>query len=240
VADRLRMQDGLVDDVALAVPAPHRFEAIDAELREQGAVEARDLVPAVERFAWAPDHVVLGVRHEACRDRVEVRRLLCSVVPVDQSVHLGAVPRIGERYRGPDGHSGYLLRQAWNAFRNAMETALNKHGLNGAQYGALSVLARDPGSSGADLARACNTTPQAMNGVLATLEREGLIERRPHPTHGRILEVVATPEGERRLAAATPAVRRLEKAIEADLTDDQLDAVKSWLVAAARRLEEAR
>ena len=36
--------------------------------------------------------------------------------------------------------------------------------------------------SGADLARACNTTPQAMNGVLATLKREGLIYRHPHPT----------------------------------------------------------
>jgi hypothetical protein len=36
------------------------------------------------------------------------------------------------------------------------------------------VLARDPGASGADLARACSTTPQAMGGVLTTLEREGL------------------------------------------------------------------
>ena len=48
-----------------------------------------------------------------------------------------------------------------------METALRAHGLSGAQYAVLSVLARDPGMSGADLARACNTTPQAMNGVLA-------------------------------------------------------------------------
>lgn len=55
-----------------------------------------------------------------------------------------------------------------------METTLRAHGLNGAQYGVLSVLARDPSLSGADLARACNTTAQAMNGVLATLEREGL------------------------------------------------------------------
>ena len=39
---------------------------------------------------------------------------------------LGGVstPRIGERYRGVDGRSGYLLRQAWHAFRGAMETAL--------------------------------------------------------------------------------------------------------------------
>jgi DNA-binding MarR family transcriptional regulator len=101
----------------------------------------------------------------------------------------------------------------------------------------LSVLARDPGASGADLARACNTTPQAMNGVLETLQRQGLIQRHPHPTHGRILQVTLTGEGQRRLEAANPAVRALEAAIERDFTDDELAAVKAWLVSTAKRLE---
>jgi DNA-binding MarR family transcriptional regulator len=148
-----------------------------------------------------------------------------------------AVPPIGERYRGVEGHSGYLLNQAWNAFRGAMDAALRPHGLNAPQFGVLSVLARDPGSSGADLARAVNTTPQAMNGVLATLEREGLIERHPHPTHGRILQVELTTEGRRRLEAAVPAVRELEAAIDAE---GEIAAVKAWLVAAAARLERLR
>ena len=148
-----------------------------------------------------------------------------------------SAPRIGQQYRGVEGRSGYLLRQAWHSFRGAMESALRAHGLTGAQYAVVSVLARDPGMSGADLARACNTTPQAMNGVLATLERDGLVERYPHPTHGRILQVTLTREGERRLEAATPAVRGLEEAIEADLSRDQVAAVKAWLVASAQRLE---
>lgn len=147
-------------------------------------------------------------------------------------------PQVGERYRGVEGRSGYLLRQAWNSFRSAMESALRSQGLTGAQYAALSVLGRDPGMSGADLARTCNTTPQAMNGVLATLDREGLIERHPHPVHGRIRQVTLTDEGERRLKAATPAVRDLETAIEEDLDPDQLEAIKAWLVKSAERLEE--
>jgi DNA-binding MarR family transcriptional regulator len=147
-------------------------------------------------------------------------------------------PRIGERYRGAEGHSGYLLRQAWQAFRNAMDAALREHGLNGAQHAVLSVLARDPGLSGADLARACNTTPQAMNGVLGTLEREGLVERRSHPTHGRILQASLTRGGRSRLDAATPAVRALERDIERDLSPDQRDAIKAWLVATARKLAD--
>jgi DNA-binding MarR family transcriptional regulator len=148
-------------------------------------------------------------------------------------------PGIGEGYRGVDGHSGYLLRQAWYAFRTAMEAALRAEGLSGAQYAALSVLARDAGLSGADLARACNTTPQAMNGVVATLERAGLVARRAHPTHGRILQAYLTDEGRRRLDRATPAVRGVERAIESGLSPEEVAAVKRWLVAMAQRLDSA-
>jgi DNA-binding MarR family transcriptional regulator len=113
-----------------------------------------------------------------------------------------SVPQIGQNYRGVDGHCGYLLRQAWHAFRTAMELALRPHGLTAPQFAVLSVLARNPGASNADLARACNTTPQAMNGVLATLERAHMIERRAHPTHGRILQVLLT-DGARTTTGST-------------------------------------
>ena len=146
-------------------------------------------------------------------------------------------PDVGEGYRGVDGHSGYLLRQAWYAFRNALDAALREEGLSGAQYAVLSVLARDPGMSGADLARVCNTTPQAMNGVLGTLDRDALVARRAHPTHGRILQVFLTEEGRRRLDRATPRVRAVEKSVEAGLTDTEVAGVKKWLVDAARRLD---
>jgi DNA-binding MarR family transcriptional regulator len=150
-----------------------------------------------------------------------------------------SVPAIGHSYRGVEGHSSYLLRQAWQALSSAMEMALRPHGLTPAQYGVLSVLAREPGASGADLARACSTTAQAMNGVLATLEREALVERRPHPTHGRILQATLTTEGQQRLEAANPSMRALRRTIERDFTSDEIATVKRWLVTAAQRLERA-
>jgi DNA-binding MarR family transcriptional regulator len=146
---------------------------------------------------------------------------------------------IGQSYRGVEGRSGYLLRQAWRALESAMEVALRPHRLTPPQYGVLTVLAREPGASGADLARAVHTTPQAMNGVLATLEREALIERRPHPTHGRILQATLTSEGQRRLDAANPSIRALEQKIERGLSSDDLATVKTWLVTTAQRLESA-
>jgi DNA-binding MarR family transcriptional regulator len=146
------------------------------------------------------------------------------------------VPLIGERYRGVEGHIGYLLVQAWHTLRAALDAALRPHDLTPPQYAALSVLARDPGLSGADLARACNITPQAANEVQATLERKHMIERHPHPTHGRILQSTLTEEGQQRLQAANPAVRALEAAIEEGFTADQIATVKTWLVEAAKRL----
>jgi DNA-binding MarR family transcriptional regulator len=148
-----------------------------------------------------------------------------------------SVPLIGKSYRGVEGHSSYLLRQAWQVLSGAMEIAVRPHGLTGPQYGVLSVLRHHPGASGADLARACSTTPQAMNGVLGTLERESLIERRQHPTHGRILQVTMTAEGRRRLEAADRAMRGLRRAIDSDFTPDEIATVKAWLVATAERLE---
>jgi DNA-binding MarR family transcriptional regulator len=154
-------------------------------------------------------------------------------------LHRMSVPSIGERYRGVDGRSGYLMRQAWQELHGAMEGVLRPHGLSPAQYGALSVLARDPGVSGAELARGCNTSPQAMNGVLAGLERARLVQRTRHPTHGRILQVNLTEQGQRRLDAARPDVDRLEAIVEEGYSAKQIALIREWLVTAAKRMVEA-
>ena len=149
-----------------------------------------------------------------------------------------SLPRIGESYRGVEGRTGFLLRQAWGELGGTMEVVLRPHGLSPAQFGTLSVIAREPGVSGADLARASNITPQAMNGVLAGLERKGLVERTPHPTHGRILQVDLTREGKKRLDEARPAVDRLEAILDEASSERQVRAIRAWLVTVAQRMVE--
>jgi DNA-binding MarR family transcriptional regulator len=146
---------------------------------------------------------------------------------------------VGEDYRGEEGRIGYLLVQAHHAFAAAMEAALRPSGLSRAQFGTLSVVARQPGLSAADLARAVMVTPQAINLLVTGLERDGLIERRPHATHGRILEIHPTRQGIRRLDEAYPAVIALEDRISADLGDRRLAVIKRWLVDTARALNAA-
>jgi DNA-binding MarR family transcriptional regulator len=143
------------------------------------------------------------------------------------------VTPLGESYRGPSGRLGFLLVQAHRAFRNAMDAALRPSGLTGAQFGALSVLVREPGLSAADLARVVPATPQAINLLVTALERDGLVERRPHPTHGRILEIHPTEAGTRKVEATYPVVIELEDRIAAGLSERQLATIKRWLVDAA-------
>ena len=141
--------------------------------------------------------------------------------------------QVGEDYRGEAGRIGYLLVQAHHAFAGAMEAALRSSGLSRAQFATLSVVVRQPGLSSADLARAVMVTPQAVNLLVAGLQRDGLIERRPHPTHGRILEIHPTSEGLHRLERAYPSVIELEDRMTTDTSEHQLGVIKQWLVRTA-------
>lgn len=142
--------------------------------------------------------------------------------------------QLGEGYRGASGRTGYLLRQLIHAFHTAQEQGLRVHGLNSPQFGALYVLDHEPGLSSADLARAMGVTAQAANLLVANMEREGLVRRSPHPTHGRVLETYATEEGLRRLRLATPFVQDLEARLLQGLQPDQSELIHHWLVDAAR------
>ena len=107
---------------------------------------------------------------------------------------------------------GYLLKRAHQAFCTATDAALRPHGVTNAQYAALAILEQAEGLSGAELARRCFVTPQTMNEIVVGLERSGLVARRPHATHGRVLEASLTQRGRRSWPRATgrcgPSKRR--------------------------------
>ena len=62
-------------------------------------------------------------------------------------------PKAGEGKRGPEGHLGYLVRQANVAVRAAMEKALADIDATPAQFAVLTMIVAYPGISGAELAR---------------------------------------------------------------------------------------
>jgi DNA-binding MarR family transcriptional regulator len=105
---------------------------------------------------------------------------------------------------------GVALRRAHHTFRQALEVELRPLRLSLPLAGILVTLGEEAGLSGAELARRETVTAQTMNQLVARLVDRGLIERRRHPSHGRILTLHLTTAGQAALAdtqALAAAVR---------------------------------
>jgi DNA-binding MarR family transcriptional regulator len=151
-----------------------------------------------------------------------------------------AIPRPGEAKRGPEGHLGYLLRQASVALRGAMDAALAEFGVTTPQFSVLTMVAAYPGVSGADLARLTFLTPQTINVIVRNLERDGAIEKTAHATHGRILRLHATARGQALLKRCRGRVAEVEAALAGLLGKDEERLVRRWLSAVAEKLADGR
>jgi DNA-binding MarR family transcriptional regulator len=137
------------------------------------------------------------------------------------------------------GRVGYELKRAQHALRLEMDGALREVGLTTPQYAALSVVEGEEGLSGALLARRCFVTPQTMNGILINLERVGLLERRAHPGHGRVLQAYLTGDGERMLSRAHALVEVIEEQMLGDLTEGERARLLAVLRGCADALERS-
>jgi DNA-binding MarR family transcriptional regulator len=115
---------------------------------------------------------------------------------------------------------GYLLKQAQYLYRQHVDDALEPLKLTAAQFGVLAALQLEPDATNAMLARMCFVTPQTMIQILAGLQRRGLVGRRPHPQHRRLIQTRLTPRGKRVLAAARKAVDAVDRRTFAPLTTD--------------------
>jgi DNA-binding MarR family transcriptional regulator len=104
----------------------------------------------------------------------------------------------------PEQAIPYLLRNLHLALRPVIEEAFRRKrvGLSLAHYVTLYTLAAEPGVAGAELARLGFVTAQSMNAILRRLERDGYIERRPHPSSVRADSWYLTKAGQAQLDRA--------------------------------------
>jgi len=138
---------------------------------------------------------------------------------------------------GPAGHRvGYLLKVAQNALRTRMDDAMRPLGITAPQYAVLTAIEAAPGISNAALARAAFVTPQTMQGIVANLERDGLLARTADPAHGRILRATLTADGRRTVAAAHRLADAAEGAMLEGLDDGQAAALAAMLKRCAANL----
>ena len=120
-----------------------------------------------------------------------------------------------------EGRVGYQMKRAQHALRLEMDAVLRGLGVTTPQYAAMSVLGEEAGLSGSTLARRCFVAPQTMNLILVKLAGAGLIERRPHPEHGRVIQANLTDRGEDLLARAHALIEAVEERMLAGLDREE-------------------
>jgi DNA-binding MarR family transcriptional regulator len=134
---------------------------------------------------------------------------------------------------------GYLLKNAQQSLRTAMDTTLRDLGVTTPQYAVLTFLEASSGLSSAQLARRAFVTPQTMNRIVANLETAGLIERGPHPELGRVLETKLSKRGRRLLAECQRRIDDVEARMVADLTLAERRQLANLLERCTRALRPA-
>jgi DNA-binding MarR family transcriptional regulator len=154
-----------------------------------------------------------------------------------QSAVSSAVPQPSASTRS---RVGYLVYRVERRLRARLDEAVRAHGVTTTEYVTLSVLRQRDGMSCAQLARWAFVTPQAMNVVIAKLEKRRLVRRRPDPNHGRVLRASVTAKG---LAALDRCDRSMD-AIEADMLGDLepevVEVLRDTLATCAHSLEATR
>ena len=101
-----------------------------------------------------------------------------------------------------------------------VRAAAAQHELSLTESAVLARLAKEGAATTAELARAESVRPQSMGATIATLEELGLVERKPHPTDGRQVQIDLTAKG--------VTVRNTTK-----------DAKRTWIAQAMAKLNEA-
>jgi DNA-binding MarR family transcriptional regulator len=111
------------------------------------------------------------------------------------------------------------LTQALGLLVRRIRAAAASHELSLTEAAVMARLDRDGPATTAELARAERMKPQSMGTTIAALEELGMVERKPHPTDGRQVNIALTLKG--------LAIRNTSK-----------DAKRTWLAQAIIQLNE--
>ncbi len=97
------------------------------------------------------------------------------------------------------------------------------------QYTTLSFLSTQGQLSNAQLAERSLTSPQSANEMVKMMEGRGWIAREPDPSHGRIINIRLTAEGQALLDRCDIAVAEVEKSMLADMAPAEREQLHQQL-----------
>lgn len=116
---------------------------------------------------------------------------------------------------------GYNARRAALHIIGVFMERMAAYKLKVVEFSVLSLLAHNPGLTSRHVCATLSIMPPNLVGLVAALEKRGLLERRPHPSDGRAMGLYLTQNGEALTAEAEQAVAQLEVDATAKLTTSE-------------------
>jgi DNA-binding MarR family transcriptional regulator len=122
-----------------------------------------------------------------------------------------------------------LIAKAFFYTRRVFDEAMRPYGITSSQAGVLNRIYEHPGISGAEISRQMLTTPQAVRLMLATLEHKGLVERRPDPANGRVVQTFLSREGRSVIRSCRVEAVEVERRLAKNVGDEERRMVIQFL-----------
>ena len=120
---------------------------------------------------------------------------------------------------------GYNARRAALAVISVFLQRMAPYGLRPVDFSVLSVIAHNPGVTSRQICAALDILPPNLVGMIKSLEKRGLVERRPHPTDRRAQGLHLTPGGQTLQSGAESTAYALESEVASRLSATELQTL---------------
>jgi MarR family transcriptional regulator, organic hydroperoxide resistance regulator len=173
-----------------------------------------------------PRRFALGTDQDLIQAEQDIRSRIASLGQPSYSLDFAAMAAISNIYR------------AANAIRNHMERdVLAEEDLSWAAFTVLFVLWIWGDQQTRHLAAEAGVTKGTLTGVLKTLEKRDLAQRRGHEEDGRLVMVALRPKGRDIIERLFPAFNAGEAAVSSALTEEEKDQLAGLLRKIIRSVE---
>jgi DNA-binding MarR family transcriptional regulator len=113
---------------------------------------------------------------------------------------------------------GYNARRAALAVIEVFLERMAPYELRPVDFSVLSLVTHNPGITSRQLCTTLGILPPNLVGMIASLEKRALIERRPHPRDGRAMGIHLTQAGQKMMRDAEKTAAALEADVASRLT----------------------
>jgi DNA-binding MarR family transcriptional regulator len=121
-----------------------------------------------------------------------------------------------------DGLIGYNARRAALAVIAIFLDRMSVYELRPVDFSVLSLITHNAGITSRQLCTTLGILPPNFVGMINTLEKRGLVVRRPHPRDGRAMGLHLTSAGQKLMRDAERTAAQLESEAAAKLSDAEV------------------